>query len=610
MEDLKSIIDKSQKEYNDPGNQNIILDDSEFDAIVEYYEQKTGQNYTTIGSRPSERMVQLPYPLPSLNKIKGKNAAAKLQSFLEKYPNIVILDKLDGISVMIVYSSIEEPKAYLRGDGVEGQDVTYIIDYIELPRLKEDIIVRGELILHKNTFAYIQETMISNSKLKKSRNLVNGALTHKDATKSILSETIFYAFEIISSMPQEVQLQKLQKYGFHIPFFQVNHLTTIDELTNILNQRRINALYEIDGIVISSNESINYSLVNENPKHKVAFKIDTLVVSQVIDIEWGLTSRYGYITPIIIIEEVDILGSDVSRISAHNAEWFFSKKAGIGAIVKVTLSGDIIPYLVDIIIPSEKYNLPNIPLRWSTKGEGKELMIINPYSFPEVHIAIISSFLDNLAIKNTGVKTIEKIFYGAQIQSVEGFLTLQEDQIASLPGFGAKSAQNIVSEIKKGIANATYPKLMAASGCFGEGIGDTVCSSFIEAFPNWKYAEITSEMIEEIKGFGSIRADQMSKGLVAFKEQWFGHPLFLHLEHVTPIIESQDFKGHTIVFSGFRDENLKMKLEKRGAKIPASFVKTTTILIVKSKSESSSKITEAQKNKIPIYSKEEFLKIL
>jgi DNA ligase (NAD+) len=222
---------------------------------------------------------------------------------------------------------------------------------------------------------------------------------------------------------------------------------------------------------------------------------------------------------------------------------------------------------------------------------------------------MISSFLDSLAIKNVGIKTIEKIFYGAQIQTVEGFLTLQEEQIASLPGLGTKSSQNIVAEIKKGIANATYPKLMAASACFGEGIGDTVCSTFIEAFPNWKYMEISPEMIKEIKGFGGTRSEQLSKGLITFKEQWFGHPLFLHLEE-TPIMENQDLKGQTILFSGFRDEDLKIKLERRGAKVPGSFVKTTTMLVVKSKNESSSKITEAQKHNIPIYTKEEFLTFL
>jgi len=585
--------------------------DAEFDALVDFYEQGTGKKVNLIGSRPSERVVELPYVMPSLDKIKGKNVEKDLNKFLERYPApVLIQDKLDGISILAVYEN-NNLKIYNRGDGQYGQDISYISDYINFPRISHTMVVRGELIMHKSDFENLQETLTNTTnKMKKARTLVNGAITKKDASSSLLKYCRFYAFEIvyntvISSTP-EYNIHQLREYGFDVPFSEVITTPTVNSLTDILTTRREEAPYEIDGIVLISNIPMIYSSENENPKHKIAFKIDTLVISKVLNIEWGLTSRYGYLTPIIHIEPVDILGSEVCKASGHNAKYIMSKQLGIGALVEVTLSGDIIPQVANVLISSPNIPAPSIPYHWNESGV--EILVNDLNIYPEIRIQSIASFLTHLSIKCCGVATITKIFYGANIQTIDGFLVMKEVQISHIAGLGDKSASNICAEIQKGIKNATYPKLMVGTGIFGEGIGEQRFSDFIEAYPSWKYSDVTVEEVERIPGFGPIISQKIATFLPDFKE-WFWNriTLFGHLEGQKNKIEGpMDLKGQIIVFSGFRDDTLKTQLENRGAKVPTSLTKSATMLIVKSLTEPSTKMTEAQTRGIPIVEKNHF----
>jgi len=616
LEKIYNIIINSQEKYNNSSEQ--IYSDEEFDALVDFYEKQTGVKLNLIGAKPPDKVVELPYPMPSVDKIKGKNADKDLQKFLEKNQSSVIIeDKLDGISVLAVYQQ-GKLKLYNRGDGLHGQDISYIQDYVQFPSLNHNIVVKGELIMHKSDFENLQETYIhTNNKMKKARTLVNGAITKKDASDSLLSYCKFYAFEIVydehdvenglyAQTPQ-FMFNKLIHYEFNVPFHMYMEVPTLEILTELLKQRRIDCLYEIDGLVMVSNNNIPYTTENENPKNKVAFKIDTIVISKVLNIEWGITSRYGYLTPIIHIEPVDILGSEVSKASGHNGKYIAQKQVGIGAIVEVTLCGDIIPQIANVLVPSSNIPHPHVPYHWNENGVEVLVNDLNAYS--EIKIESIACFFKHLSVKLCGISTINKIFYGANIQTIDGFLNMKESQICNIGGLGLKSASNIVSEISKGIKNATYPKLMVAIGIFGEGIGEKRFEEFIEAFPSWKYVDIQAEDIQKVPGFGPIISQKIATYLPEFKE-WFWNriSLFGHLEKKTNPENNgiQDLKGETIVFSGFRDDSFKTDLENRGAKVSASFVKSTTLLIVKSKSENSSKINEAQKKGIPIIQRSEF----
>jgi len=602
LDSIKSIIYEKQKEYNEPGNTEIKYTDEEFDAMVNFYTDKTGEEISLIGSRPSERVVELPFPMPSTNKIKGKTAEKEFENFQKKYPGpIMVEDKLDGLSILLVYNS-GNLKIYNRGDGINGQDISHIANFILVPKIST-LVVRGELVLLKDDFKNLQETLITDNKMKKSRTLVNGVITQKNPDVAILSLCKFYAFEIISYpplTPEEMFIQ-LEDYGFNVPFHKIIIPDNIETLNLILTQRKNEAIYDIDGLVLVTNTAQTYSSKNENPKYKIAYKIDTVAVTRVTDITWSASSRYGYLTPVISVEKTEILGSEITRVTGHNAKNILSRGIGIGAMIFLTLGGDIIPHIVDVIEPSSNIPLPLIPHHWN---ESNVEFVANDLSDPQFKIQEIYAFLNHLNVKLSGVATITKIYQNSSIQSVNAFLDMKPEQISHISGLGIVSATNICNEIANGIKNATYPKLMAATGFFGEGIGEKRFSEFINSFPDWKIINVTEEQILQIHGFGSNISKKIADALPKFK-RWFWNSKFTFLEFMVPEKINRDLVGYTIVFSGFRDDRLKTDLENRGAKVPSSLVKNTNLLVVKSSQENTSKIMEATKKGIKILTKEE-----
>ena len=605
LTDIKNIIYEEQKQYNLSDDQKEKYTDSQFDSLLDYYEEKTGETLNLIGMKPSDRVVILPYPMPSISKPSSKDNIIYLNKFISNYPGEkVIEDKMDGISILLVYSN-SELKIYGRGDGFEGQDISYISNYISLPKINEDLVVRGELILDKKDFLYIQETMKNDkNKMRKARTLVSGAINRKDDVDTILPYCKFYSFEILNELLSPLDhIRKLKEYGFLTVNYNIVNEVNYEILENILKERRINANYEIDGLIVIPNIEFPYPTDNINPKNKFAFKINTVVVSKVTNIEWRLTSRYGVITPVIHIEPINILQSDVSQFSAHNAKYVIDNKLGIDAIIGVTLAGDIIPQLANVIIPSENY--PSVPVHYHWNESNIEI-IVNDLNHPQIKIQEIHSFLNHLNIKSCGIKTIEKIYYNTNIKTINDFLKLIPEQISMLDGLGIKSANNICDEIKKGVKNFTYSKLMAATGIFGEGLSEERFDLFIDTFPQWMYSDISQEMIQNINGMGPILSTKIANNLYEFKEWLFNHPEFYHMISKVDANITKDLEGEIIVFSGMRDEDFKRILEQRGAKVKSSFVNGTTILIVKDLNENSSKITKAKGLGIRIIERKNF----
>ena len=590
---LENILN-AQKEYNELGNENIKYTDEQFDSLVDFVEAETGKELNLIGMKPSERVTKLPYPMPSINKASSKNTVKFLEDFTSKFEcEMIISDKMDGISILCVYED-GNLKIYNRGDGIYGQEITYISKYINFPKIKDNISVRGELILDKKDFNYIQENMKSDkNKTRKARNLVNGSIFRKNDTNTILPYCKFYTFEIVNKeLTPEEHIIQLNEYGFMTVSYSIVQFINYEIMKELLFQRRNNAFYEIDGLIICPNIKFPYPIENENPKNKIAFKINTNVVTQVTNVEWLLTSRYGVLNPVVHVTPVNILGSDVSKFTGHNARYILENKLGIGAIIMICLSGDIIPQLVMTITASENY--PPVPYNYHWNSSNIEI-VINDLNHPDIKIQEIYMFFNHLKVDGFGVKTIEKIYKNTNLRTIDDFIGLKSEDIKNIQGLGEKSAINIYEEIQKGIKNATYASLMAATGFFGEGIAKDRFQLFIDSFPQWIYCDILPEMIEGIKGFGKILSNQISSNLPIFKEWILERPFLMNQNKI--IVEiNQDLKGQVVVFTGFRDDDLQYNLEKRGAKVKNSFTKDITIIVVSDINSNSSKIQKAKEN--------------
>lgn len=650
MDTIYDIILENQSKYVNSGD--IDLDDGEFDAIVNLYEEKTGNKLNLIGAPVIGDSIKLPHPMPSLDKAKGTNCQKRLKKFLDENPGPYLKsDKHDGSGIEIIYDE-GNITIITGGDGDEGKDASFLVPYLNLPQLDFYFVVRGELDITKKDFKVLESHLKKKgNKAKNSRNTVNGIVNGKKSQDTVTMEKCkFYAFNILSEvMSIDKEFEMLKDLGFNVPDHRIIYDEEIDEMVKTIDRERAsgkshsmiedftdnelsddelgvtiikktgkatreealerilfkdlkirNKIGEcrIDGLVIVSipNSELPKEL-NENPSYAIAYKVDTFVAGIVKDMQWRITSRYGYITPVAVFDPpIEILGVTVKYATAHNARFVMENNISVDSVVVFTLGGDIIPKIVSCITPGEK-ECDGPEIECHPDDNGVELVLDN-LDCKEVHVARILHFVKTLKIKSCGKVLINKM-YDAGITTIEKFIRVKQDFVQNLERMGEVSAGKVIRETKEALERVSYPIIMFASCIFGELIGDTILESFISAFPMWDVQDITYEDIIKVKGFGPVKSRRIADALPLFKE-WLEKNPMCYPKIKTISVEEKDLVGHTIVCTGFTmDEALKQHFIARGAIVKPRWVVGATILIAK-KISSSNKFREATEKGIPI----------
>ena len=575
-----------------------ILEDGEFDALVEAYEilNETSVNY--IGAKPTGESIKLDFPCPSLNKCKGITSKKDLQKFMVKNPGpYVKSDKVDGTSLQLKYSD-GKLTIFTTGDGVFGNDISFLQNYISFPELNEYYVIRGELSIYNNIFTDEVAPILQNRGLKgtNSRNFVNGLVNSKHSDVSLASKCVFFAFEVQSeNWHIDRQYEFLEENGFNVPNPQI--IDVIDDfhtfLENELTERREHVNYRIDGIIITDISNSCQTLENSNPDFSIAFKIDTFAVGKVKNITWNGPSKDGYLTPIVHIDPLNIIGTKMKEATAHNAKFLIEKEIGIGSIITVTFGGDVIPKVVSVISKGVPLR-PIIPFYWDKNHT--DIIAKNYEQYPASHIAKIEYFITTMKIKRVGYKTLCK-FYEMGIDTISKLIYADKEKIMSIERMGEKSSTFLIDEIRRNIEKASWGTIMAASGLFGELIGDTIMNEFISKFPMWEIQDITKDEILKIHGFGEFRAQNISEGLPKFKQWISENPMIRPQKRENT---DQTLAGQIIVFTGFEGSEIKMYLQNKGAVVKDNWVVGATILLAKNVNSTSAKSKNAKNKGIPI----------
>lgn len=624
-DEFKTELERLQELYT---NDEPEISDQEFDYLAELYLQRFGKKFNQVGAIPRGEVEVLPYPMPSLDKIKGKNSLKDLKKFLSKFPgNKIIEEKLDGFSLL--YTSFDNiQNLYTRGDGFNGQKLNHLLPYLNLPKNKKyNFAIRGELMLSKiefENYKLTENALKSKNKLKKIRTLVNSFSTSKNNINyDLLEKCDFIAYEIIHiekikngkilKLTHFEQLEFLKNNGFNIPWYKElntdNPEKFLKKLEKYLIKRTQESNYEIDGLVINQTEE------TENI-HKIAFKIDIIVEAEVINVEWNISSKDGKICPVVIIKELNILGSDINNISGHNARFIFDNKIGKGTKLLISLGGNIIPTIVDIKEKCEDENLiyPNLsPSKYEWNNNRVHFVMKNASANEEVKKAKISYFCKHLGIKNMGDATINTLFESGYT-SLKKILKMKPEDIEDLERFGKKIAKKICTNIKNAITDQELYKIMTASCIFGQGLAESRFKEILTALnirslqdlKNLSEEENLVEKIMEIKGFAEITASQFATHLEEFISFMEKHKQITIKPNTN---NNQQFTGEkkVIVFSDIkRDSEFKLELQNKGYEIAENVTKKTTILIVSSLDSSTNKTKLAEKYGIQILTLSQF----
>ncbi len=605
---------ESQEKYVNSAEDDIEFEDEEFDAIVDYCNKKK-KTVSLIGAKALKDEIKLPYPMASINKISyGTSSLKKLTKFMDENPGpYCISSKVDGTSLELIYTYDEEKDkcdviVATGGDGSVGKDVSFIKDYIDFKDPKMDCVIRGELTINLDDFEEIAPSLREKGrKATNSRNLVNGMVNRKDANPEILEKCFFNAFGIMSSnRKMSKQFKQLKKFGFKTPKPIVEDFDEPEEflefLKTELETRNEKRKYRTDGLVIVSESTFYRNEENSNPTCSFAFKMNTFAVTKIKKIKWKVT-RYGYLTPIAIVEPVEILGTTMKKVSAVHAKEVELKGIGPGAIVTVTFAGDIIPKIVSCVKKAEP-TWPKVDFHWDENEV--EIMVDRPEDFEEITILQMNFFLKTLGVKDCGIKRL-KMLYENGITKLDKLVRLKEEDMDGLVGFGSKLAPKIVLAIKNGIKRITWSKLMAGSGIFGEGLGEERFEMLISSFPDWRCEDLTPEDLITIPGIGPILSEQISLNLPKFKEWINKNKLCIPGERAKSAVE-QDLRGEVIIFTGFTNESLKHELQSRGAIIKDNWVNSATLVVAKSVNANSNKITKAREKGVKVMNIEKFIK--
>tara|TARA_Y100000385_G_scaffold151195_1_gene156730 strand:- start:1121 stop:3040 length:1920 start_codon:yes stop_codon:yes gene_type:complete len=587
------------------------LSDYQYDVLKEVIKYRDPNYVLPVGAkiRDHDNRSKLPFWLGSMDKLKPEDKI-EIANWITKNnaKEYIVEDKLDGISCLITIKN-GNIKLYTRGDGIVGADISYLAPYFDsIPKNIGNISlnIRGELIMPIDIFNKKYSKEYSNP-----RNMVAGRIGGKKIRDGI-RDIKFIAYEIVDDgmldKPSD-QISKLKKLGFETVNYSLIKKIDILTLMEILVSRKNNNIFEIDGLIIQANKNYERN-VDGNPKYAFAFKMrlsDNIKETKVIEVLWNI-SKWGQLKPRIEINPVNLGGVKISYTTGFNGKYVYENNIGEGAIIKITRSGDVIPYIVEVVQQAEHPYMPDIPWKWNdTKVD-----IITEDFGEMMCIKLIHSFFEKLGIKHLGEKTIQKMYENG-LDTIIKIISADKERIESVDGIASKGAERIYEGIQKGLVNLQVPNVLGASGIFGFGMGTKKINRLFQEYPNilneYKFIsrEILTENILKIEGF----SDKTTKNIVKNIE-WadkfikvFGN--FANFEEKNIINDSM--KNIKVVFSGFRDKKLAEDVVERGGKVVSSISKNTTLLIVSNKNEQNTdKVKKAKELNIGILSKEEFLK--
>ena len=560
------------------------LKDYQYDMLKETLDKRDPDYVVPVGARirEGENRVKLPYWLGSMDKFKP-NSEQEIKRWLldNKATQYNIEYKLDGVSCLLI-STGGKIKLYTRGDGIVGADISYLAQYFKtIPKLSKDIAVRGELIMPVKLFTDKYSGEYANP-----RNMVAGRVNAKEIRLG-LTDIDFIAYEIVGDgiIPAPTQqLDTMKKLGFKTVPNKVldKDDLNVETLVATLAKFTKESIYEIDGIIVQSN--IPYERNTDgNPTYAFAFKVQGQEIdTEVLGVTWNI-SKWGQLKPTVELKPIKLGGVIIKNTTGFNANFIEQNSIGPGAIVKMIRSGEVIPYILEVVSPApDGPEMPDIPYRWNKTG----IDIIAEEFGSVMCIKLITDFFKKLGIKHVAEKGIEKM-YEDGLNSLFKILGASQSRIAQVPGFGDRGAERTYTNIHSNLKDLSLPTVLGASGIFGFGMGRKRTENLFNEYPKIleEYSTISNkelyEKVLKIEGFSDITAKQVVDN-ISWADMFIKIiKKFATFKSNTKI--SDTLKGKKIVFSGFRDAKLEEMIVSMSGKMTTSISSNTNILVVTSK---------------------------
>lgn len=620
VEELARVLEVLSDHYY---NDDALVSDAVFDRLQEHLRRLDPQHPSVraVGSviRSERTKVALPYRMGSLDKIKAEDSQvqARLTRWTKQFPGpYVVSQKLDGSSGLLVWRREDKtwtPRLYTRGDGYTGVDISHLASYL-LPLKSavhistifpdtDEVALRGELLIRRDVFQKKYAAMA------RPRSLVNGLVNRKEIQPEVALDVDFVVYEVVSPrMPKTEQFVRMKKLGMKVVQHEIYPTApSAKTLETSLRTQRPTALYDMDGLVVEANGP--YPLSNDRtPDYAIAFKVaDDAMTTTVTGIQWN-ASKDGLWKPTVQYEPVTVAGTVLKNATGFHAQFIREKKLGPGAVIRVGLGGDVIPQVVEILQPATKPQFPpEGDYEWEESGVEIRLTPAAQGNTPEYRRAQLQHFVTTLHIPHLSEGTLTKL-QEAGIDTIPALLQVTAKKLASLPGLGDKSAQRIIDGLREKTQGVPLARWMAASNAFGRGFAEKRLQMIVDAFPGLMDSPPTVQQLCTVDGVEEKTAIKFMTGLPLFQQWLRTVPGVQWASGRAPAkapVQVQDgpWKGHVVVFTGFRSDVLRTALEERGATVSESVSKKTTVLVSKDGDTTSAKAKKALETGARILSK-------
>ena len=650
IEELTALLTEANYRYYVLDDPNML--DFEYDRLLRELEELESANPALIrpdsptqrvGGAPLSQFQKVEHPVP-LNSLQDVFSLEELDDFLDKiieqYPGTAfsVEPKIDGLSVALEYIDGRFVRGATRGDGVIGEDVTENLKTIrsipmQLTGAPSRLIVRGEVFMPKKSFASLNERQEAEGKplFANPRNAAAGSLRQLDPKIAAARGLDIYIFNIqladgISFRTHQESLEYLKGLRFKvIPHKLLGSAQGINDHVLTINEEREKLTCDIDGAVIKVDDLAlreRLGATAKFPRWAAAYKYPPEIKETVVEDIVVQVGRTGVLTPKAVVRPVRLAGTTVTNATLHNQDFISQRDIRIGDTVHIRKAGEIIPEILDVVLPKRpadaaEYFLPTTCPICGAKVERDEegaFLRCTGAECPAQLSRNIAHFVsrDAMDIDGLGAAIVDALIEKGLIKSPADIYYLTLEQMSSLWQKGDTAAKKLLAAIENS-KQQDVSRLIYALGIrqVGAKTGKVLAARFgsLDAL-----MAASAEDLTEVQDVGWVTAENIAA--------WFAQPQSKHLverlraagvnfESLRTVTDDR-FAGKTFVLTGalskFTREEATDKIELFGGKAAGSVSKKTSYVVVGE--NAGSKERKARELGIPILSEDDFLQMI
>jgi len=613
-----------------------------------------------VGAAMRTAFQKVPHvaPMISLDSLMAEEEVrefdARVHRALELAPDVPVdywaESKFDGLSIELVYEDGVLQRGTTRGDGEQGELITENLRTIRSIPLRLSsgsngrgrtftpspagiASVRGEALLPLEEFAKVNRELISQGEepFANARNSAAGTVRQLDPRITASRRLAFYAYDAVLSEDartpdtQQELIGALRSWGFLVDR-SAELCSGVDAALAFhagLATRREALEFEIDGAVVKVNRrdwQHQLGARSRAPRWAVAFKFPPREeITRVLDIAVQV-GRTGKLTPVALLEPVNVSGVTVARATLHNQDEVDRKDVRVNDTVRIRRAGDVIPEVVEVIVdqrPSgtRPFVMPTAcPVCGSkVEREGAYHLCTNGLSCPAQLEGHLEHFTARGAMDIVGLggKTVKQLIEKGLVRDIADIYALTPIDIASLEGFAEKSIEKLMAAIE----SSKRPRLDRFLFALGiEHVGGTVARLLADHFRGVEpLLSADVETLQQVHGIGPEVAESVHHFFSSKKNRKVLERLFA--AGVAPQIPerprgAQPLAGEVLVFTGTLEQMTRPEAQRHaetaGARIASGITKKVTLVVAGP--GAGSKLDEAAKLGLTVIDEDEFIK--